>query len=129
MAGWWLSRIKSFANAIAGIRYNLLNEKNFRIHIVFMVIVILAAILLPVTRSEWLVLLLTIGAVLSAEAMNTAVEKICDRFTGENDHRLKNIKDSAAAAVLIISIVAAVIGVIIFLPHLIEIIFHNRLAK
>jgi undecaprenol kinase len=129
MTSWWLSRIKSFANAIAGIRYNLLNEKNFRIHIVFTVLVILAAVLLPVTRSEWLVLILTIGAVLSAEVMNTAVEKICDLFTGENDLRLKIIKDSAAAAVLIISIVAAVIGVIVFVPHLIEIFFHNRLVN
>jgi diacylglycerol kinase len=61
--------------------------------------------------------ILSIGAVLTAEAMNTAVEKICDRFMDAQDPLVRNIKDSAAAAVLIISITAALVGIMVFWPH------------
>ncbi|MDA3823043.1 MAG: diacylglycerol kinase family protein, partial [Bacteroidales bacterium] len=84
--------------------------------------VIIAGIYFSVSFAKWVILFLTIGAVLSLEAMNTAVEKICDRFMPENDPEVKIIKDSAAAAVLIISIVAALVGIIIFWPYLKEFI-------
>ncbi len=129
MKSWWLSSLKSIANAVSGFRYNLLYEKNFSIQLFIAVLVVIAALALPVKRTEWLILIIVIGAVLSAEAMNTAVEKVCDLFGIENDKRLKTIKDSSASAVLIISIAAAVIGFIIFIPYLIDMFCQSRFAK
>ncbi|MEX2371571.1 MAG: diacylglycerol kinase family protein [Bacteroidales bacterium] len=114
------SRVHSFKHAFAGIWYNLTSGPNFLIHIVCAILVVVAGWIFRVERNEWIILILTIGAVLSAEAMNTAVEKICNRFLKEKDPYVKIIKDSAAAAVLIISLAALVIGLLVFVPYLVE---------
>jgi diacylglycerol kinase len=114
------SRVVSFKSAFSGIFYNLRHETNFKIQLIVAALVIIAGFFFSVSFAKWVILLLTIGAVLSFEAMNTAVEKICDRFMPENDPMVKIIKDSAAAAVLIISISAACVGLVIFVPYLME---------
>jgi diacylglycerol kinase len=119
---WCSSRIRSFRNAVSGIRYNILNESNFRIHLVIAVAVVIAGFLVSLRRTEWIIVILTIGSVLAAEAMNTSVEKLCDRFSGEEDPKVKIVKDSSAAAVLTISIAAFVIGLVIFLPYILTFI-------
>jgi undecaprenol kinase len=122
MNSWRTSRSVSFKNAFAGIWFNLRKEPNFRIQLIFALLVIMAGIFLSITRNEWIVVILSIGAVLSTEAINTAIEKICDRFLDKEDSSVKIIKDSAAAAVLITSIVAIVIGIVVFWPYVVEFI-------
>lgn len=117
MHRWRTSRIKSFSNAFAGVWFNLRREPNFLIQLIFGVLVIVAGVVFSIHRIEWILLTLSIGGVLSAEAMNTAVEKICDRFLDEKDPKIQIIKDSAAAAVLVISMAAAVVGVLVFWPY------------
>jgi len=117
MHKWRTSRIKSFNNAFSGLWFNLRREPNFLIQLCIGTLVILAGLVLSLRRMEWVLLLLSIGAVLSAEAMNTAIEKICDRFLDQKDPLVKIIKDSAAAAVLIISFAAAAVGLLVFWPH------------
>ncbi|MFC2090937.1 diacylglycerol kinase family protein, partial [Bacteroidota bacterium] len=98
----------------------LRKEANFVIHTIAAVLVIVAGFFFSISRTEWIVVALTIGAVMAAEAMNTSVEKLCDRFMPGKDPDIKVIKDTAAASVLIISIAAAVVGCIVFLPYLIQ---------
>ncbi len=117
MNRWRTSRTRSFLNAFSGLWFNLRNEPNFLVQLIIAMVVVIAGIILSLNRSEWILIALSIGAVLAAEAMNTAVEKICDRFTEEEDPIVKRIKDSAAAAVLIISFTAAIVGVLIFWPY------------
>ena len=117
MHRWRTSRSKSFRNAFRGIWFNLRNEPNFLIQCIVALLVVVAGIVFSLGRAEWIMVLLSTGAVLAAEAMNTAVEKTCDRFLDSHDPLVRNIKDSAAAAVLIISLAAALVGILVFWPH------------
>lgn len=119
---WRTSRPGSFKNAFSGFWFNLRNEPNFRIQLLIAILVVIAGVILDLHRLQWILLVILIGVVLSAEAMNTAVEKLCDRFLEESDPRVKIIKDSAAAAVLIISAAAFLAGIFIFWPQLKELL-------
>lgn len=67
---------------------------------------------------EWIVICLCIGLVLSAEAVNSAIEALADRVSPAYDEAIKRTKDLAAGAVLLLAIASAVVGLIIFLPKL-----------
>lgn len=69
---------------------------------------------------EWALVALASALVLSAEAMNTAVEKLADRVSPEKHPLVRDAKDAAAAAVLIAAIGAAVLGVLVFAPALLR---------
>ncbi len=90
-------------------------ERNFRFHLCAMAFVIFfAAKFYELPRGEWAALLLTCGAVLSLEAANTAVERLCDKVSPEKDPKIGAVKDIAAGAVLISAIIAAAVGVCLF---------------
>jgi diacylglycerol kinase (ATP) len=110
------ARAKSFGYAFQGIATLLRSQLNARIHALAMVIVVLAAWYWQVSALQWCVLVLTIAMVLSAEAVNTALEILCDKVEPEQHAAIKQVKDVAAAAVLLVAIAAAIIGLIIFLP-------------
>jgi diacylglycerol kinase len=80
---------------------------------------VLLAVSLRISSGEWLWIILAIGAVWFAEAVNTAIERLADAVTREHDPNIKFAKDCAAAAVLIASSVALLIGLIIFVPRLV----------
>ena len=85
-----------------------------QIHCVATVVVVLAGIWLGLSRTEWCICLILFGLILGLELVNTAVEAVVD-LASEDYHPLaKKAKDTAAGAVLIAAIAAAVIGVIIF---------------
>jgi diacylglycerol kinase len=111
-----------FRNAFKGIGFLLINESNAWIHLFFTVIVITGGFYFNITSTEWLMILLCIGAVFTAEALNTAIERFCDLEHREENKQVRVIKDLSAGAVLIISIISAIIGVIVFLPYIIEIL-------
>jgi undecaprenol kinase len=69
-----------------------------------------------ITKAEWLAIVLTIGFVITFELINTAIEEIVDSFTDQVHPAAKKAKDVSAAAVLIASITAVIIGILIFLP-------------
>lgn len=112
------SEWRSFRAAFGGIFYNCKTQRHFRFHIVAAIIVIIAAALLKVERWEWVILLLTVGSVMTAEAFNTAIEIAVD-LAEPNFNPLAGLaKDVAAGAVLITAIIAVIIGVFIFGPYL-----------
>ncbi|HCC69796.1 MAG TPA: diacylglycerol kinase [Bacteroidales bacterium] len=111
-------RLNSFRYAFSGLARLVCKEHNFRIHLVATTLVVIAGVLLNISPAEWLVIVLTIGMVLVAESFNSAVEHLCDIVSPEEDQRIRNIKDILAAAVLISAFVAVIIGLVIFIPHI-----------
>jgi len=111
--------INSFQYAGRGLFYVLKNEQNFRIQLFFAVIVIVLMIIFDIPESQIIILLMMIGAVLILEIMNTVFEKIADMLQPRIHHYVAIVKDLMAAAVLLTSIGALVIGLIIFIPYFI----------
>jgi len=92
------------------------NEHNAWIHIFLLIVSVFLGFYFEVDNPEWCLILLCIGAVLAMETINTAIEKIANFIQPEYDEKIKDIKDLAAGAVLIVAIISLVIGLIIFLP-------------
>jgi diacylglycerol kinase len=108
--------MKNFRYALQGLLTALRSEKNLRLHIAALVVVIAAGFWVNVSAVEWLLLTLCIAAVIATELINTALEYLCN-VVEPNEHPLiKQVKDVAAAAVLIAAIASVVCGLIIFLP-------------
>lgn len=109
---------KSFKHALHGIVVVFRSEQNFRIQVISAVVVLLAALWFHVRYEEWIILIFLIGAVLVLELVNSILERIVDTFKPRIHPVVKDIKDIMAAAVLIASIVALVVGITIFEPHI-----------
>ena len=118
-------RIRSFKAAFSGIWTMLMTQHNAWIHLVATIGVVIAGFLFDVSASEWCWLILAIIVVWSTEALNTALELLADVASPEFHPLVKKAKDVAAGAVLISAIGAAVIGIIIFGPYILELIKHR----
>ena len=119
-----IDRLKfSFRNALIGIKTAYKSQKNLRLHIVIGFFVIFLGVFLKVSIVEWLILLLTILMVVITEMFNTALEFTVDLFSTEYSKQAKKAKDVSAAGVLIPVFFAIIIGIIIFLPKLLLLLF------
>ncbi|MGM7702042.1 diacylglycerol kinase family protein [Pseudalkalibacillus sp. Hm43] len=113
--------MKSFQYAMEGVIEGW-NERNFKIHSVFAVLTILFAFLFDFSPTKWMVLLITIGIMLSLELMNTAIERTVDLITEDHHPLAKQAKDLSAGSVFIFSVIAVIIGFLLFAEPLIEIV-------
>ena len=105
---------RSFGFAARGI-FEAAKGRNFRIMLCIGALAIFfAARFYEFSGMEWAVLLLTCGAVLSIEAVNTSIERLADKVCGEKDELIRKCKDCAAGGSLIISIFAVAVGVSLF---------------
>jgi len=116
----------SIRYAWAGLVYSFSNNQNLRIHFIVALIVIAAAIILHVTPFEMGILGITILLVVAVEMINSAIEEMVDLITQEHKEQAKIAKDVAAGMVLIASFGSVIIGVLIFLPHLLRLFFFSR---
>lgn len=112
--------LNSFKYAFEGIFTALKTEQNIRIHIIIMILVIIFGIILKISNIEWIICIILFGIVISLELMNTAIENVVDLVTQEKNIKAKIAKDTAAGAVLISAIASAIIGLIIFVPKIIN---------
>lgn len=116
--GFTLSgRWASLKHALWGLCHLVRHEKNAWIHLAATIGVGGAAIGLGVSMADWRWLIVSIGSVWCAEALNTGVEKACDAITGEASDNVRIAKDAAAGGVLVISVAAALIGVFTLVPY------------
>lgn len=113
-------RIKSFKYAFNGLKILFKEEHNARIHLVVSVLVIAFGLFFCISAFEWLVVIMLIGLVFSVEILNSALEHLCDYVSPEWNSHIKKVKDLAAAAVFISSVVAVICGIIIFVPYIID---------
>lgn len=111
--------ILSFSYAFNGIWKCVQDGSNFKIHLFVALLVVIMGFSLRISVSEWMVILLCTGFVLSMEMVNTALEQLCDVVHKEYHPGIKLTKDIAAGAVLVSAIVALVCGLLIFIPKII----------
>ena len=86
------------------------------------VLVVIAGVILKISAIEWCICMVLFGLVMALEHVNTAVEAVVDMVTEEYHPLAKVAKDTAAGAVLIAAIMAAIAGCIIFLPKIAQIL-------
>ena len=111
-------RISAFKYAFKGVYLLFRHEAHALIHLIAAIGVITAGFLFKISGIEWCVICLCIGGVFTAEGFNTAIEKLGDKITSDQDSFIGAAKDIAAGAVLLMAITSAVIGCIIFIPKL-----------
>jgi len=104
---------KSVSYAFNGLRIAL-KEKHIKIHLIAAVLVTLAGFYFHITQTEWLICLLLFALVISLEIINTAIEHFVNLVSPQQNPLAGKIKDLAAAAVLISSIIAFIAGCLIF---------------
>lgn len=112
---------KSFGYAFQGIFNTIRTERNIKIHCAAAILVTIFGIWLQISKTEWMICFILFGLILALELVNTAVEATVDLFTEKRKPLAKKAKDAAAGAVLIAAIFAAVIGILIFIPKLLEV--------
>ena len=111
---------RSFKAAFEGIASTYKKEQNIKIHTFIAILVIVFGFFLKINYIEWLVCLVLIGFMLMAEFFNTAIEYVVDLASPDIHPLAKAAKDTASAGVLMMAIIAAVTGLVIFVPKLIE---------
>lgn len=110
--------LKSFIHAWRGICFLIKTEQNARFHLGMTILVGLIALVVHVNRLEAALLFFAVVLVFAIEIINTAIENTLDHLHPAQHYRIGIIKDAMAGAVLISSVIAVVVGLLIFLPHL-----------
>lgn len=109
---------KSFKYAFQGIFHALLNEANFRVQLLFSIFILVIGLLLNISNTEWAVIVIALGLLLSAEMVNTVVEEFIDNLITEQSEAAKIIKDLSAGFVLTTGVVALIVTLLIFVPKI-----------
>lgn len=109
-------RIDSFKYAFRGIEEGVREQTNIKIHLAAAIVAIGLSAWLQISATEWAIIFLCIGGVISLELINTAIEKLCDFVEPNRNEKIRIIKDIAAAAVLVASIISVIVAIFIFGP-------------
>lgn len=114
----WKKRAKAFVYAWQGFKTLVREEHNARIHLVAAAVAVAAGVAFGISPLEWCAVSICIGMVISAEALNSAVEALADRITVARDPLIGKAKDLGAAAVSLLALTAAIVGAIVFIPYI-----------
>lgn len=116
-AGYLLDRIKSFGCALKGIKTLVTTQVHARLHLLATLAVVAAGFFVRLRRWEWVAILLCIGMVWLAEALNTALEFLADEVSLEHRDRIGKAKDVAAGGVLIVVLISLAVAALVFGRH------------
>ena len=119
------SLINSFKYACMGIKSAIKSERNMKIHVLATLIVTALGFILGLDPLEWVACIFSIVIVISSEMLNTAIETIVDLVSPNINPLAKKTKDIAAGAVLVLAIGALVVGLIIFIPKILNVCLYN----
>lgn len=111
---------RSFANAFAGLWAVWRSQRNARIEVGIALGVIVLGLIVGLRASDWAILVLTIGLVLAAECFNSALEALVDLAHPGYHALAKLAKDTSAGAVLLLSVISVIIGLLVLGPPLLE---------
>ncbi|MBB3951929.1 diacylglycerol kinase family protein [Aureimonas jatrophae] len=106
-------RLRSFGHALHGIGHMVATQPHARLHLLAAGLVVAGGWALSIDATDWMVVVLACGLVLAMEAVNTAVEHLCDVVCPTWSEDVRRAKDVAAGAVLIAAIAAAVVGLLV----------------
>ena len=112
-----IKRIKGIIIAISGMFFLLKNEDSIKVQSLFFLLFIFLGYYFEITKNEWIIHIILIGFILTAEALNTVAEKICDFINPKYDDRIKLIKDISAGAVSFAVISSLLVLFIIYYPY------------
>lgn len=121
-----LTLSQSFRVAWSGLREATVTQRNMRIHLLTGGAVVTTAAVLGIDLREWALLIFCIGAVIAVELINTAIESLVDLASPDEHDLARRAKDLAAAAVLVTSLMAVLIGTLILLPPLVRILLSTE---
>ncbi|OGF27811.1 hypothetical protein A2331_06925 [Candidatus Falkowbacteria bacterium RIFOXYB2_FULL_34_18] len=110
--------MKSFQYAFRGLLKIFNEEQNLKVHLLITLAVLIFGFIFHVSRFDWIILILIISLVFLMEIINSAVERVSDALKPRIDNYVKEIKDISAAAVMFASIIAILVGVLIFYPYI-----------
>jgi len=113
---------EKFRDAFRGVRSGMRGQSSFKVHIAVTVFVVVAAALLRCTLSEWCILLLCVGGVLTAEMFNSAIEHMAKAIDRNRNPDLGEALDTASAAVLFACVAAGFVGAIVFIVRIVQLI-------
>jgi len=113
---------RSVEFALQGVKQFFSRDRNGKIQTIIGITAIILGCTVSLSSVQWLLVLFCIGLVISLEMINSAIEKYCDLVTTDFHPGIKVIKDVAAGAVLIASLMSLVIGLIIFIPALVKLV-------
>lgn len=119
---YFKKRRSAFGYAFKGLFTFFKEEAHPKVHAISAAAAILMGWFLSISKMEWIAVILCIGMVLFAEAINSALERLTDIASPDYLDAAGRVKDIAAGAVLIASFAAAVVGLIIFLPKILELL-------
>lgn len=114
--------ISSVKDCLNGFSYIISSEHNFKREIVLGIVALVLSLIFKITAIEFAIVLLVIALVIVSEVFNTAIEKVVDLYTKDYNEIARIAKDVSALAVLTMCIFALSIGIIIFVPRIIELI-------
>ena len=113
-----IKRIKGIIIAISGMFFLLKNEDSIKVQSLFFLLFFFLGYYFEITKNEWIIHIILIGFILTAEALNTVAEKICDLINPKFDDRIKLIKDISAGAVSFAVISSLIVLIIIYYPYI-----------
>ena len=116
----WAKFIAGFGYAFHGLWYTLCTQRHAQIHVLIATLAIITGIVLHISAVEFAIIFIAITGVFTTEMLNTVAE-LCVDLASPGYHPLAKIaKDVAAGAVLANAILSIIIGLFIFLPHLLK---------
>lgn len=116
-------RLKAFLDAMRGVFVCLTQETHGRFHVCAAVIVVVTAFFLDASLDDWCWFVGCIGAVIATESINSSIERLANRVSMEHHDLIRDAKDLAAGAVLVVSVASAVIGMMRMYPLVMNAIF------
>ena len=114
--------VNSFGYAIEGIWSSFRTERNMKIHVFIMILVVLLGIFLHISVTEWMICVILFALVIGAELFNTSIEAVVDMISLEKSSQAKLAKDVSAGAVLVFAIASIIVGFLIFVPKIIDVL-------
>ncbi len=114
-------QINNFKYCFDGIIYALTNEQSMMSHFIIAIVTILFGFIVKLSKIEWFIVIILIALVIAVEFVNTSIEAVVDMVMPDMHPLAKIAKDTASAAVLVVAIVALIIGILIYVPKILEI--------
>lgn len=118
-----IKRLKSSLKfAFDGLKYAYKNEQSMTVHIIITILVIMLGVIFKINSLEWIAVVFCIGIMMCLELVNTSIEAVVDLVTEKYNEKAKVAKDVAAAVSVMFSFTSIIIGLIVFIPKVIEFI-------
>jgi len=108
---------EKFKPAFQGLA-DAVHDQGCRTQMILAALALCAGFILKLSAGEWVAVIICIGMVITAEILNTCIERVCDLYSNEFDERIRLIKDLAAGAVLVSAIAALLCSLIILFSHI-----------